>query len=369
MKNFDLKKENLYYVGGVVRDELLGRENFDVDIVCVGNAIDECSNLGEVVRTNPDFGTVKVNISGVEVDFASTRAETYPKAGHLPVVEKIGCTLQEDVLRRDFTINAMAKNLLSGEIIDYTGGLRDLENGLLRVLHEKSFIDDPTRILRALKFSVRFNFELAEETHRLQEEYLANINYDMCYKRIKKELIETFNLNSQKAFEKFFDEKIYKLVTKDEVQKPSFEVEKFVNELKASGMRFENLWLAYVGILGDLSHLELTKTEQKILFDFETLKQNSPKTDFELYKMLSTMLPETLVLYAIYGFKNAVKHYIYDLRDIKISINGKDLNALGLAPSPYYAEILDKVLIQKLKTPTMTRDEELQFAKKLILDL
>ena len=198
----------LFYIGGVVRDKLLGLESFDIDITYVGNAIEYCSKFGEVIQENPDFGTVRVNVKGKEVDFASTRSEKYPKKGHLPVVDKIGCSLKEDVMRRDFTINALAKSVTTGEIIDYTGGLEDLKNKKLRVLHDNSFIDDPTRIIRGLKFSVRFGFELEEHTKKLQKEYLSNINYDMSYKRVKKELIETFNLNSQNAFDKFINEKI-----------------------------------------------------------------------------------------------------------------------------------------------------------------
>ena len=148
----------LFFIGGVVRDELLGRESFDIDITYVGNAIEYCSKFGEVIQVNPDFGTVRVKVKqhehGIDplpnfslshsdkdeiqpsplereefiVDFASTRSESYPRKGHLPVVEKIGCTLKEDVMRRDFTINALAKSVTTGEIVDYTGGLEDLKN-------------------------------------------------------------------------------------------------------------------------------------------------------------------------------------------------------------------------------------------------
>ena len=106
----------LFFIGGVVRDELLGRKSLDIDITYVGNAIEYCSKFGEVIQENPDFGTVRVKldtksdnnyISSI-VDFASTRSESYPHKGHLPVIDKIGCSLKEDVIRRDFTINALA---------------------------------------------------------------------------------------------------------------------------------------------------------------------------------------------------------------------------------------------------------------------
>lgn len=344
----------LYYVGGVVRDELLGRKSFDVDIVFEGNAIEHCSQFGEVVRVNPDFGTVRVNVGGVEVDFASTRSETYPRAGHLPVVDKIGCSLKEDVLRRDFTVNALAKSVKTGEIVDYTGGLADIEGKVLRVLHDQSFIDDPTRIIRALKFSVRFGFALEEKTRRLQEEYLANINYDTCYKRIKKEVMETFNLNSQEAFERFYDEGIYKLLAPAVVERPRVNVP----EINVA-VGVETPWIVYAGGC-DLSRLELTKQEQRVLNDFETLKNTPLDDDFEIYKAFNGTASETLALYAVWAERGPVERYM-QIKDIKISITGADLLALGIKPSKQYGEIFDAVLKEKLKNPQMTKDEEIKF--------
>ena len=364
MKNFVISDDTgkLFYVGGVVRDELLSRQSFDVDIVFEGNAIEHCSSFGEVVRVNPDFGTVRVNVDGVEVDFASTRSEIYPRAGHLPVVDKIGCSLKEDVLRRDFTVNALAKSVKSGEIVDYVGGLDDLKRGILRVLHDKSFVDDPTRIIRGLKFAVRFCFVLDKKTRQLQENYLANINYDMCYKRIKKELIETFNLNFQEAYERFFDEDIYKLIQENDAKKVDKNIPQIVCELGLE--KSSNLWLVYVGAL-DLSKLELTKVEMKILNDFVALKELILDTDFDIYKAFNLILPETLALYAIHINQEIVKRYFDVLKNIKIEINGDDLVKLGIQPSPKFGEIFDEVLRAKLQNPTMTKDDELNFVKSL----
>lgn len=363
----------LFYIGGVVRDELLGRKSFDIDITYVGNAIEYCPRFGEVIQKNPDFGTVRVKLSPlirlsdtfshdgekdeVIVDFASTRSESYPRKGHLPFVEKIGCSLKEDVMRRDFTINALAKSVATGEIVDYAGGLEDLKNKKLRVLHDESFIDDPTRIIRGLKFSVRFGFEPDEHTRRLQEDYLANINYDMSYKRVKKELIETFNLNSQIAFEKFINEKIYKLVTENDVQLPETNIENLVNDYKP-----ENVWLIYAGVLGDLSRLPLTKIEQKILDD---VPKRILKNDFELYKAFENVRIESILLYGILKDEAGARHYLDDLRNIKISVTGKDLQNLGIKPSPKYQEIFDELLKQKLIKPQMTFEEEIELIEKL----
>ena len=354
MNIINIKDKNLYYIGGVVRDELLGRKSFDIDITYVGNAIEYCSKLGDIIQENPDFGTVRVNVEGVEIDFASTRSESYPRKGHLPVVEKIGCSLKKDVMRRDFTINALAKNTLTGEIIDYTGGLEDLKNKKLRVLHDKSFIDDPTRIIRGLKFSVRFGFEFDEHTRKLQDEYLSAVNYDMSYKRVKKELIETFNLNSQLAFEKFVSEGIYRLLT-DKADVSDVNIEKLISDYGA-----EMPWIVYAGAF-DLSRLPLTKIEQKIIDD---VPQTILKTDFELYKAFENARIETVLLYALKDEMGA-RHYLDDLRQIKISVTGKDLQEIGIKPSPKYQEIFDEILKAKLKNPNMTYKDELNIITNL----
>lgn len=361
--NIKDNSNKLFYIGGVVRDKLLGIESLDIDITFEGNAIEYCPKFGEVIRENPDFGTVRVNVGGCEVDFASTRAESYPHKGHLPEVTKIGCSLKEDVMRRDFTVNALAKSVTTGEIVDYTGGLEDLKNKKLRVLYDESFIDDPTRIIRGLKFSVRFGFELDEHTRKLQEDYLANINYDMSYKRVKKELMETFNLNSQKAFEKFIKEKIYKLVTPNDVELPKVNIEELISyAAKITKSAFEHCWLIYVGVLGDLSHIPLTKVEQKILAD---VPKNILKSDFELYKSFENSLIESVLLYGILRDKNGAMRYLNKLKKIKLEINGNDLQKLGIKPSPKYAEIFDEVLKLKLSNPFMTKEDEIKAVENL----
>ena len=169
--------KNLYYVGGVVRDELLNVKSLDTDLCYEGNAIEFAQNNNlNIIKENPKFGTVRVKLNEKEIDIASTRTETYPKKGHLPMVSNIGCSLKDDLKRRDFTINAMAKRTTNNELIDYFNGVEDINNKVLRVLHKDSFTDDPTRIIRGLKFAVRFNFELSDETKTFQNEYLSNIH-------------------------------------------------------------------------------------------------------------------------------------------------------------------------------------------------
>ncbi len=265
----NLKDKNLYYVGGVVRDEILGTTSFDTDYCYEGDAI-EFSKGMNVIKENPAFGTVRILLDNKEIDIASTREEIYPKPGHLPEVRNIGCPLKDDLKRRDFTINALAKNTLTNEITDYFGGVNDIQSKTLRVLHNRSFIDDPTRIVRGLKFSVRFGFELDSHTKKLQEEYLTNINYDMSYHRLKKELKETFNLNKREALEKFVEQGIYKLLGESQKTQPIPQnIEEIIREHK-----IESPWILYLGRF-DLSILDLTRQERKILEWYERLKTQS----------------------------------------------------------------------------------------------
>ena len=149
-----------YLVGGAVRDLLRGADAVDLDLALEGDARTVsralAERLGGVSREHARFGTAVVRADGLSVDLATTRRETYPEPGALPDVE--AASLGEDLERRDFTVNAMALGLTGddlGHLYDPAGGVSDLASGIIRVLHERSFIDDPTRLLRALRYEAR----------------------------------------------------------------------------------------------------------------------------------------------------------------------------------------------------------------------
>ena len=273
-----LKDCNLYYIGGVVRDEFLRLPSFDIDYCYEGNAIQFAQSNGlNIIKTNPDFGTVRVLLGEQEIDIASTRTEIYPQKGHLPKIDNIGCSLRDDLIRRDFTINAMAKRTTDGELIDYFNGICDIENKKLRVLHKNSFIDDPTRIIRGLKFSVRFGFELSDDTKLLQDEYLNNINYDMSYHRIRKELIEAFNLNNAQVYDKFVEQGIYRLLGEN-VTAPKLKGSDIQNAV--SNINTEYIWLFYLAPFVeagfDFEKIYPQKAEKRIIDWVKRLKSQQP---------------------------------------------------------------------------------------------
>ena len=161
-----------YIVGGVVRDLILEREVWDLDFVVEGDAMEVATKVGErhgvQAHTFPEFGTAHMKIGDLKVEFSTARRETYPSPGSYPKVER--ASLKEDLIRRDFTINAMAISVNPddfGTLIDFFGGLRDLKEGVIRVIHPVSFIEDPVRILRALRFAGRFGFRLSKSTEKL----------------------------------------------------------------------------------------------------------------------------------------------------------------------------------------------------------
>jgi tRNA nucleotidyltransferase (CCA-adding enzyme) len=160
-------REPVYLVGGAVRDLLLGRPRADVDLVVEGDAAALAARLGGAAKEHERFGTVKVEVEGHELDVATARTETYPEEGALPVVAPAS-SVEADLGRRDFTVNAMAIPL-AGEprVIDPHGGRGDLAEGILRVLHPLSFVDDPTRAIRAARYGSRFGFGLEAETYEL----------------------------------------------------------------------------------------------------------------------------------------------------------------------------------------------------------
>jgi tRNA nucleotidyltransferase (CCA-adding enzyme) len=162
----------LYLVGGCLRDLALGRELLDVDLTAEGEvqslAATATSALGGHSVAHGEFGTVTLEANGVRVDLAMARAETYARPGALPRVRP--ASLEEDLARRDFTINSLALSLCGperGRLLDPFDGWEDLRRGLVRILHARSFIDDATRILRAVRYATRLGFRLEQQTRSL----------------------------------------------------------------------------------------------------------------------------------------------------------------------------------------------------------
>jgi len=393
---------SVFLIGGAVRDIIIGKKFFDTDITVQANAVKFAEFLE---KTYPDkckikeihekFGTAKIlfSINGeqIDIDLASTRKESYPYPASLPLVEEIGCELYEDVKRRDFSINSMAVALNKanfGELIDFMGGYEDVLNKNIRILHNKSFIDDPTRIIRALKFRVRFNYELEKNTKKLQEKCLKSGMFDnLCGERIKSELKQSFNLNNPEIMEIFLNENIYKLVNKNLNMPDS--VEEFANSCAktiSAYSKFINpgfIWLVYLGVLllefpqekiAEISYnLYLSGIETEILNGAGILFKNSASieqdlTNYEIYESFEGFLPESIMILMIAKPHLQEKACLYfkKFKNIKIYTTGQTLIDSGLKPGPIYGEILSKLLKAKINEEFSNKEEEKQFLKSLI---
>jgi tRNA nucleotidyltransferase (CCA-adding enzyme) len=178
----------VYLVGGSVRDLLLGCDRVDIDIVVVGDAAALAARLGEAMPIEHErFATAKVRLEGHEIDIATARTESYARPGALPDVRP-AATIEDDLGRRDFTVNAMALPLhAQAELVDPHRGLEDLRSGTLRVLHDASFLDDPTRALRAARYAARFGFAPDPVTRALLGATdLLTVSEDRCEAELRR---------------------------------------------------------------------------------------------------------------------------------------------------------------------------------------
>ena len=375
------KNINIYIIGGIVRDLILHNAIKDIDIVVESDAIEFCKSLEgfldcKIISVQENLRTAKVLFfNDIEIDFASTREEKYEKSGFLPVAYNFGCPLKKDVMRRDFTINTLAISL-TGEskysLVDYCGGYNDILNKKIRVLHDKSFVDDPSRIIRALKFQVRFDFEIEENTNNLLKQYLDNVDYSMPLERIKSEFRQYFSIEKKGLYFKIIDTKAYKLISDNPFI--NFD-ENFFKNLDLNYLyNKDELWFVYIVLLIVNSkiayeRLNMSAFEKKIIKEVQELLLLYPLNIEDkkfLYKTFNDRIDLSILIYYVMTQDKAVKRFYDVLHEIKVLITGKDLIELGFIPSPYFNELFERVLNEKLEGNLKTKKEEIDFVKQFI---
>lgn len=360
----------IYLIGGIVRDLILKKSIKDIDIAVEFNAIEYAQILEKevdckIISVQENLKTAKVKFfDTVEIDFASTREEEYTKSGVLPVAYNFGCELSKDVKRRDFTINTLALSLVGGEkflLVDSFNGYEDIKNKKIRILHDKSFIDDPSRIIRALKFQIRFNFELEEQTEALMQKYLNNIDRTMPLERIKGELKQYFSIPQKGIYEYLIKTNVYKLIANNPIRNID---ENYIQDT-------DDVWFVYIALLlvnSDFDErLNLSSYEKKVLSEVkEMLEMPSPATNIDIYNTYSNKNDISLKIYYLISHDETLKRFLTALKQIKVLITGKELIELGFIPSPYFNELFEKVLKEKLDGKLQTKNEELEFVKQFI---
>lgn len=394
----DALSSNVYVVGGFVRDLFLDAPNWDIDFVIDGDGINFAHKLAEVlggeVVEHEKFSTAMITLEdGLSIDIVSARREYYEYPGALPKVEK--STIWSDLFRRDFTINCMAVALNKkqyGRLIDFFGGLNDLNKGVIRVLYNLSFIEDPTRIFRAIRFATRYNFEIEVESksfikQAVKDGLIQKLSSDRVREEITYILREKNACKSLELFRDFkilesihpkfkindriikkvanIDTSIYKILGNDKisVDKQLIIIMQTISNIAVDELPF--ILNYFTGIkVHEGQVVEAMKKKDKI---YGFLSKTNVDL-FQLYKTLKPFKPETIIFY--YNdcdnslAQNNLLHYYNKLRNTKISVTGKDLMKLGIKPGPVYKQIIDDVTEAKVKGFLRTNSKEIEFAAK-----
>ncbi len=424
-----------YLVGGFVRDLILGVENLDLDIVVEGDGIRFAEEFAKHLKAklirHRRFGTatiilkphlkidpstpLRVNGESFDIaqdaskdaepvearsrtiDIASARKEFYPRPAQLPIVT--AGKLKDDLLRRDFTINAMGLSIDDedfGKLIDLFKGKADLDNKKIRILHNLSFIDDPTRILRAIRFEKRYDFKIEPKTLKLLKEAVKfKMLGEVQPQRIRDDLIlilkEKHPLKEIKRLQELVgfgfisprlsvSVKAYKLIRA---------IERQINWFKITypQRRLLDTWLIYfMGLIDALNIADVNavckkfvfrKGEEKRIFTYKKIKHkfilglNKKKIrPSEIFAIFEPLSYEAILLLKAKYKNRQIQQHIEDFFEIyngmRIQIRGDDLHKLGVTPGPYYQKIFTQVLKAKLNGLVKTKDEELALIKKLI---
>jgi tRNA nucleotidyltransferase (CCA-adding enzyme) len=387
---------NTYLVGGSVRDLLRNEENLDIDIVVEGDGISFAKSFGRKlnakVRTHERFGTAKIITNSLKLDVATARTEYYESPAALPKVET--SSIKKDLYRRDFTINTLAVKLNLkdfGLLIDFFGGQRDLREKIIRVIHNLSFIEDPTRAFRAIRFAERFGFKLSKHTEALIKSTLKlDLFSRLSGARLYEELLLAFNET----------EPVKTLKTLSE-----FGLLKVIHP----GLLFDNeLESALQSMLETLAWFNLLFLEESpdrgalyLMALLSTLKDEERNTAIErlsppprvgemitkgiaqskdilnklplnnpvsLYHLLNGVNLEVL-LFSMAQSKNkqkqkAISQYLIELRKIKPILKGNDLQKIGIKPGPVYSKLLSELLDEKLSGRLKNKEDEERFIRE-----
>jgi tRNA nucleotidyltransferase (CCA-adding enzyme) len=395
------RKVTAFIVGGFVRDLLLGRPNFDLDVVIEGDGIAYARALGRELRgtvtAHDRFGTAVITLDdGRKVDIATARTEYYEYPTALPTVER--SSIKKDLYRRDFTINTLAIALHGkqfGVLLDYYGGQRDLKDGIIRVLHSLSFVEDPTRVFRAVRFEHRFGFRLGKETLGLIK---GAVKMDLFHRlsgsRLLTELILLLS-----------EEKPRPAITRlGELDLTRFLHPKLKRVTQADGLlgsaeaaldwyrllyldRPLDAWLVYFMGLMDLlttdavedtltrlavpqrhaAKIRLGRTHARELL--RRLERPALKPS-KAYRLL-VKLPDEVLLFLIAksgsdAVKRQISAFFTTYRHIKPTMTGTDLKAMGVKPGPIYTTILSRLSAGRLNGDLTSEADERAFVKQMI---
>lgn len=406
---------SLYIVGGYVRDMLLGTPTLDLDMVVEGDAIAMAQKLapqiGGRVRSHSRFGTAKVILDGDRpdgvpsaLDFVTARTEFYERPSVLPQVER--SSIKQDLYRRDFTINTMAICLdrtRFGELLDFYGGERDLRSKRIRVLHNLSFVEDPTRILRAVRFEQRLGFEIEDRTARLIDDAIELID-NVSGERIRHELYLMLNEDEPgRGLDRLSRlgvlERIHPALRVTRAMLPLFErvrgrfgewadrwpAEVHALERDADDPHPSALALCYLALLTSclgeealqalIARLRISGPEATFLRNVTALLDSARELEAaamlpsSLYRHLSPYSQEARFVLSVLTESEIVRarvdHYEHHLARCRPAVDGHYLRELGVAPGAIYREIIERIRDALLDGQIRTVTEQQQMAQQL----
>ncbi|MCF8034649.1 MAG: CBS domain-containing protein [Desulfarculaceae bacterium] len=389
-----------FLVGGSVRDLFLRRDNLDLDIVVEGDGIAFARRYGQLhsevkVRTHKKFNTANLTFDrGLSMDVATARLEYYDSPAALPVVEL--SSLKLDLYRRDFTINTLAVVLNSegfGQLVDFFDGLRDIKEKAVRVLHNLSFVEDPTRVFRAVRFEQRFGFRIG----KLTEGLIKNAVKIDAFKRLSsRRLFGEFRqmLEEERAVDCLRRLRALRLLyvfhaelrlePKDEELLGDLEEALAWHRLSFLDQPVSQ-WLVYYLGLGDSlereqrlalskrlgfspkQREEMENERSRALQSLNLLQRKKPRAS-EIYFWLQPLEPEYQLFVMAKATrqwaKRAVSQYLTSLVRVRPDLGGGDLKDMGFSPGPLFKRILDRLQAARLDGEVLTREQELQLVKR-----
>ncbi len=391
---------NVYLVGGFVRDLLLRVENFDLDFVIEGNGIafakELAKALGGRVNVHEKFETAIVILpNDYRIDVATARLEYYEEPAALPKVTK--GSIKRDLYRRDFTINAMAIKITGEDaytLIDYYGGLKDLKDKVLRVIHNLSFVEDPTRAFRAVRFEQRYGFKIGSQTEKLIRIAVRNRIFErLSGTRIFSELRHILEEKAVWGMIKRLDDLgllqfIHPDLRVDEkCERLFFSIQETLSwyELLFREEKPEIWMINLMALFRNLKKEEVTRVLKKFGIskkERETIIQGITEVEkvigelkatndpVKIYRTLSPYPLEVVLYFMAYAededVKRKVSHYLMELMDVRTEVRGRDLIKLGLTPGPIFGVLLNKLLEARLRGEVKNKEEELEYLKRLL---
>jgi len=391
---------NVYIVGGAVRDIILRRENLDVDVVTEGDGIELARQFSKdrscKVISHKKFGTATIIFpDNFKIDIATARLEYYESPAALPTVEL--SSIRQDLYRRDFTMNTLAIRLNPerfGELIDFFGAQKDIKDKLIRVIHNLSFVEDPTRIFRAIRFEQRFGFRTGKHTASLiknavKMNFIDNLDGRRFFSELtlifqEEEPLSVIDRLAQFDILRFIHPKIR---LNEKTRKVLGNIKKIISwfDLLFLGEKYEKWTVYFFGLIGFLSKQEVVEVCQRLsltvinqhkiveaIQQAKTVLEKFHKRDeremSKIYNILKPLTTETL-LYAMArtemdDAKRAMSLYVTQLKRTEVILKGEDLKNLGIAPGRIFKIIFNHLLEARLDGMVETREDEIELVKE-----